>query len=446
MTRHWAPNSWSSFPAQQQPPYPDPQALKETVSQLKGLPPLVSMGEVDHLQTLLSEAATGARFVLQGGDCAEMFKDCNTLTIMRKMKVLLQMSLVISFKARRPVLVLGRLAGQFAKPRSQDFENVKGTKMYSFRGDNVNSDAPDPTARTPNPARLLSGYFHAAATLNFMRALAQGGFSSIESSREWELDWVQESRRRGAFEQTAELIRTACAFFKALDRDSAAHRLEFFASHEGLVLPYEEAMTRVSRGGGPHYNLGGHFLWLGERTRQLEGAHVEYFRGIKNPIGLKLGPSARPEELIEVASRLDPNRSPGRLTVITRLGAPNVAGALPGLVRALQREGHQVVWSCDPMHGNTTSTPFGLKTRDFAQITSELQSTFEVHQAERSQLNAVHLELTGDDVTECTGGVAGVRPEHLPEDYASGCDPRLNYSQSLELAALIGETLHRQPT
>jgi len=434
----WSPSSWRDRPAAQQPDYPDASALDAVCDELRGLPPLVFSGEVDDLRAQLAEAAEGRRFVLHGGDCAERFDDCNSDAVVRKLKILLQMSLVLTYGARRPIVRIGRVAGQYGKPRSQSTEVVGGEEMATFRGDIVNGLEPDASGRRPDPRRLLEAYFRSTATLNFLRALIDGGFADLHHPESWELDFMTGSPAGLSYQRMAERIRDAVSYMESLGgvEQSALKRIEFFTSHEGLLLPYEEAHTRrVVRKPG-HYNLGAHFLWIGDRTRQLEGAHVEYFRGLRNPIGVKVGPSCKPEELVRLVDKL--GAEPGRVTLITRFGRDRVAEHLPALVRAL--EGAPVVWSCDPMHGNTR-TVRGRKTRIFDDIITELDQVFEVHAAEGTHLGGVHFEMTGDNVTECIGGADGIGEADLERRYESGCDPRLNYRQSLEMAFALARRL-----
>lgn len=444
--RPWLVDSWREFPAAQQPEYPDAAALAATLARLRTLPALVAFDEIDRTRRLLAEAATGQRFVLQGGDCAERFADCSSVSIMAKLRILLQMSFIISYGARKPVMLLARLGGQYAKPRSSDDEEVHGARLPVFRGDNVNDLAPTAEARRPDPFRLQLGYFHAAATVNLLRALADAGFGAVSAAEQWQLDWMQGSEAYSEFSEIADRVRDAIDYLEHLGgvrrfMDS----LDCHVSHEGLLLDYEQAMTRFSKWKpGQFYNLGAHFLWIGERTRRLDGAHVEYFRGISNPIGVKVGPSCEPAQLSALVERLDPAGNPGRLTLITRLGRDAAAQKLPALIRAVGGTGRRPLWICDPMHGNTLVAAAGLKTRRFADILSELRTTFEVHRSEGSALNGVHFELTGENVTECTGGAENLGADDLRRQYETACDPRLNYNQGMEMAFLIGRLLQQQ--
>ncbi|MBX7096995.1 MAG: 3-deoxy-7-phosphoheptulonate synthase [Myxococcaceae bacterium] len=430
----WSPASWRAKPALQQPRYGDERQLAQVLERLGRMPPLVAVGEIERLKVELSQAARGERFVLQGGDCAERFDDCTSDSVQRKLKILLQMSLVLTYGARKPVTRIGRLAGQFAKPRSQDTEVVNGVSLPVFRGDNVNALEATAAGRAPDPLRLERGYFISASTLNYVRALVSGGFASLQAAEAWQLDFMPSTSAYQGYRDLAHRIRDAIDYLASLGGQAEVWRkVDFYTSHEGLVLPGEEALTRIDPERRTPYNLSCHFLWLGERTRALDGAHVEYFRGLRNPIGIKLGPKAQGDEVLALLDRLDPEREPGRITLITRMGHQGIAEALPRLIRSVKGAGRTVVWSCDPMHGNTVTVQ-GKKTRDFLQITSELEQAFAIHRAEGSVLGGVHFELTGDNVTECVGGAEGLGPLDLARSYETGCDPRLNYTQSLEMA------------
>jgi 3-deoxy-7-phosphoheptulonate synthase len=438
---NWSPKSWQGLPIQQQPKYADSDRLAEVLGQITCLPPLVHPGEVDALRSKLAAAGRGEAFLLQGGDCAERFMDCAKTPIERKLKILLQMSLVLTWGARLPVVRVGRIAGQFAKPRSKAMEVVDGREVHSYRGDNINGHSVD--KREPDPDRLLRAYHHSAATLNYLRALLDGGFADLQHPEHWDLSFVQQAQSRTAYEDMIGRIHDTLDFMRATGMGDADtwRRVELFTSHEGLLLAVEEAHTEEVA--GRHYNLGAHMLWIGDRTRQLDGAHIEYFRGLENPVGLKVGPSMAPDELVEVIQRLNPGNELGRLTLITRFGADKVDAHLPALIAAVQKADCQVVWSCDPMHGNTTSTAAGIKTRDFGRIVAELEAVFAAHASAGSILGGVHFELTGEDVTECTGGAQGLSDEDLSRSYQTYCDPRLNYAQSLELAFLIAGRLRK---
>ena len=436
----WSPGSWRALPARQQPSYPDASALEGVLERLRVLPPLVSRGEIDRLRVQLAEAAAGKRFILQGGDCAEQFSDCNSLSVMRKLKILLQMSLVITHGARLPVTRIGRIAGQYAKPRSSDTEKVDGKELPVYRGDNVNGASVQ--ERTPDPERLERGYFYSASTLNFIRALLEGGFADLGQPEHWDLDFGSPSGVRNQYSEIAERIRDAIEYLRSLGvLNEGIHGVDFYTSHEALLLHGEEALTRIAPEGDDWYNLGSHFLWIGERTRALTEAHVEYLRGIRNPIGVKLGPGISPQELVALIERLDPEGEPGRLMLITRMGVKRVRDALPPMIRAVKATGRTPVWSCDPMHGNTQVLN-GVKTRDFNDVVTELRTALELHSVEGTALGGVHFELTGENVTECVGGLTGVDSADLTgASYKTGCDPRLNYAQSLEIAFVISRML-----
>jgi 3-deoxy-7-phosphoheptulonate synthase len=437
MASPWNPQSWQTRPAQQQPVYEDPSALEGALDRLRHLPPLVGAGEVERLRSLLADAVAGKRFLLQGGDCAEQFRDCAEGPIADKLRVLLRMSMVLTLAGRCPVVKVGRLAGQYAKPRSSGTETVDGQELPVYRGDLINGLEATPEARRADPQRMLQAYFHSAATLNYVRALIDSGFADLHHPERWAHEGG--THEHPAYQEVLGQVRGTLDFLEALGgaQPGTLDRVEFFTSHEALLLPYEAALTRWVPEHKAHYHLGAAMLWVGERTRDLDGAHLEYLRGLRNPLGVKLGPSADPAELPALLDLLDPHHEAGRLTLITRLGADRVQELLPPLVKAVQATGHPVLWSCDPMHGNGTKTPSGLKTRDFRAILSELTQAFELHRLCGSRLGGVHFELTGEDVTECTGGTQGLTEADLPRAYETGCDPRLNGSQSLEMAFLI---------
>jgi 3-deoxy-7-phosphoheptulonate synthase len=438
---NWTPDSWRARPIQQQPLWPDAGALQTALDEVRALPPLVNHGEVDALRAHLAEAARGKAFLLQGGDCAERFADCTKTAIEAKLKILLQMSLVLTWGARIPVIRVGRMAGQFAKPRSSDTEIIDGTEMPSYRGDNVNAITPDLAARQPDPQRLVKAYHHSAATLNYARALVDGGFADLHHPQHWDLGFVRSQSHRAEYEDMVERIRDAIDFLEStgVHGTGALRTVELFSSHEGLLLDYEEALTE--KVGDRYYNLGAHFLWIGDRTRNLGDAHLEYFRGIENPIGIKVGKQMQPKELVDIINAVEPANRPGRITLISRIGAADVREALPPLIAAVREAGQNVAWSCDPMHGNTTTTDTGLKTRDYDCILKELEAAFELHADGGGQLAGVHFELTGEDVTECTGGPQELSEADLSRSYETYCDPRLNYAQSLELALRIAQRL-----
>jgi 3-deoxy-7-phosphoheptulonate synthase len=440
----WTPHGWRHLPAQQQPSYPDASGLDRVLARLSELPPLVVPEEVDRLRGLLAEAAAGRRFLLQGGDCAEQFRDCTPERIADKLRVLLQMSVVLTHVGRRPIVRVGRIAGQYAKPRSSGTETVRGRELPSYRGDLINGLDATEEARKADPQRMLQAYFHAAATLNHLRALIESGFADLHHPERWELQ--AGAADVPAYRAILAQVRESLDFLEALGgvQRGTLERIDLFTSHEALLLPYEEALTRWvpgSSAGGGYFNLGAHMLWVGERTRQLDGAHIDYLRGLRNPLGVKVGPSASPADLVALLERLDPQQEPGRITVITRFGAGRIAEALPPLLSAVRRAGRTVLWSCDPMHGNGEKAGSGLKTRSFEAILSELRQAFEIHRAEGSFLGGVHIELTGENVTECVGGAEGLSEADLPRAYETGCDPRLNGAQSLELAFLVAEML-----
>jgi 3-deoxy-7-phosphoheptulonate synthase len=426
----------------QQPVYADENEVTGVLRALQSRPPLVSAGEVERLRAELREAAEGRRFVLHGGDCAETFAGCTAVALQSTLEVLLQMSLVLTYATRRPVVRIGRIAGQYAKPRSSPTERVGDRELPSYRGDIINRIEPTEAARRADPARMLDAYHHAAASLNFLRALIEGGFADLHHPERWALQLVQASPRRAAYERTMRAIVDAIELMESIGASSAdaLRRIELHTSHEALLLPFEEAMTRTLPGQGS-YNLSAHCVWIGYRTAQLDGAHVEYVRGLRNPIGIKVGADTDTSALRQLLARIDPEREAGRVTLITRFGAQNVDAGLPRLVRAVQGSGHRVLWSCDPMHGNTVTAPSGRKTRRTDAIFAELERCFAVHAAEGSHLGGVHFEMTGEDVTECLGGSLEVREDDLSRSYETACDPRLNGSQALEMAFRIAELL-----
>lgn len=441
----WTPESWRQRPAAQLPAYDDVPALVEVEERLATSPPLVFAGEIQTLRRQLAEAAAGRAFLLQGGDCAESFADFRESILTDTFRVLLQMAVILTFAAACPVIKVGRMAGQFAKPRSSPTETRHGVTLPSYRGDIINDLDFTAEARRPDPRRQLRAYSQSAATLNLLRALAQGGFADLHRVQQWNLDFLRASPQGARYRDLANRISETLAFMRACGLDAATdpqvRQVQFYTSHEALLLGYEQALTRREPTTGEWYGGSAHFLWIGERTRQLNGAHVEFARGIANPVGLKLGPTADPDTLLRLVDRLNPDDQPGRLTLISRMGADQIAVALPPLIRAIQREGRRVVWSCDPMHGNTRETSTGYKTRPFARILDEVGQFFAIHRAEGSTPGGVHFELTGQDVTECLGGAQAITEQGLADRYHTLCDPRLNASQSLELAFLIAETL-----
>ncbi len=447
----WTPDSWRAKPHAQEIHYPDAKALAESIAQLRALPPLVTSWEIERLKALIADAQAGKRFLLQGGDCAETIDDCRPEIITNKLKILLQMSMVLVYAGKKPVVRVGRFAGQYAKPRSSATETrtVDGREVSlpSYYGDLVNRAGFDLKSRTPDPALLVRGYTHAALTLNFIRALVEGGFADLHHPEYWNVSFFSHAslspQRRAEYERLTQTLGDGLRLMEALGEKSVDDltRAEFFTSHEGLNLEYESAQTRrVPRREG-WYNLSTHMPWIGERTRQLTGAHVEYFRGIANPVGIKVGPKARPDELLAMLDALNPANEPGKIVIITRMGAGKVAAALPPLLTAVRDAGRRVLWVCDPMHGNGITTAGGVKTRSFDAIVAELEETYAAHYACATVFGGVHFELTGEDVTECVGGAAGVTEQTLHLNYASPCDPRLNYQQSLELAFILARCM-----
>ena len=448
MARDWQPHSWRSRPVQQMPNYRDPAALAEVEGRLGTYPPLVFAGEARTLKERLAEVCQGQAFMLQGGDCAEAFADFHADKIRDSLRVLLQMAVVLTFGSGMPVVKLGRIAGQFAKPRSADMEELGGTSLPSYRGDIVNGIEFEPAAREPDPARQLQAYSQAAATLNLLRAFTQGGYASLTRVHQWTLGFLDRSPQGERYRDMAHRITEALEFMQACGVTDLTtpeiNRTTLYTSHEALLLGFEQAMTRVDSTSGRWYDTSAHFLWIGDRTRQLDGAHVEFCRGIANPIGVKAGPSMPVEDLLRLCDALNPENEPGRLTVISRMGHDKVERHLPALVRALQREGRAVVWSCDPMHGNTVKSSSGYKTRPFDRILSEVRSFFAVHKGEGTHAGGIHVEMTGQDVTECTGGAQAITDAGLQDRYHTYCDPRLNAQQSLELAFLMAEALKEE--
>jgi len=436
---NWRPDSWQARPASQQPDYPDRGALDAALDHLRRLPPLVTSWEVNALRAHLADAQEGRCFVLQGGDCAESFDDCRPEIITNRLKVLLQMSLVLVHGLKKPVLRVGRFAGQYAKPRSADTETRGGITLPAYRGDLVNGPDFTPAARTPDPQRLLEGHAKSALTINFVRGLIDGGFADLHHPEYWDLGWVHHSPLAEQYQAIVDAIGHSVRFMETLAGQTVGDftRVDFYTSHEALMLYYEQAQTRqVPRSEG-WYNLSTHFPWIGMRTAAIDGAHVEYCRGIRNPVGVKIGPSTTPDGLLALCEVLNPSNEPGRLTFIHRMGAAEIAHKLPPLVQAVQERGHRVLWISDPMHGNTRSTRSGFKTRRFDDIMAELEQAFRIHKDCGSHLGGVHLELTGEDVTECTGGARDLTDDDLKRAYRSSVDPRLNYEQALEISMKI---------
>jgi 3-deoxy-7-phosphoheptulonate synthase len=447
MTERWSPESWRGKPIQQAPAYPDPQTLERVERQLAGFPPLVFAGEARKLKRALGKVAAGEAFLLQGGDCAESFAEHSADNIRDFFRLFLQMAVVLTFAGSCPVVKVGRVAGQFAKPRSAATEVVDGVELPSYRGDIVNDIEFVAQARTPDPERQVSAYRQSAATLNLIRAFATGGYANLDNAHRWMLGFVKDSPQSSRYREIAERITETLDFMRAIGIDPEVHPemriTDFYTSHEALLLGFEQAMTRVDSTSGDWYATSGHLIWIGDRTRQLDHAHVEYFRGIKNPIGMKCGPSLAPDELLKLIDVLNPDNEPGRLTLICRFGADKAGKHLPQLVQAVKREGRSVVWSCDPMHGNTVKAGNGYKTRPFEAIMQEIRTFFAVHRAEGTHAGGIHLEMTGKNVTECTGGARALTDADLHDRYHTYCDPRLNAEQALEVAfetaALIKE-------
>ncbi|KAJ2848931.1 hypothetical protein IWW36_002991 [Coemansia brasiliensis] len=464
----WTPDSWRSKPIKQDVVYDDPKELDAVVGRVANLPPLVSSPEIDQLRAKLKDVAEGRAFLLQGGDCAESFDYCNPAAIEDKLKILLQMSLVLIWGMRLPIVRIARMAGQYAKPRSSPYETVNGEKILSYRGDNVNSI--DPTQRRPDPQRLLSAYFHSASTINYVRLLLASGFADIHKPEAWDLGHVRNPEIRHEYQSIVNRLTDALGFMGVIGatstQESALNTVDLYTSHEALLLEYEQALTRpmpkpldepeTSGRKRPYepstpprktlapelcdwYNLSAHFIWIGDRTRQLDGAHVEYFRGVKNPVGVKVGPTMEADELVRVLDILDPDFEPGRVTLITRYGAGKIGDFLPAHIRAVQETRHKPVWCCDPCHGNTTTAPSGHKTRSFDAIIGEITASIATHRELGSRLSGVHLELTGEHVTECTGGSQELSHSDLASNYQTFCDPRLNYEQSLDIAFKIAK-------
>ncbi len=443
MSNAWSPESWRAKPIQQQPEYPDAAHLTRVEQTLAGYPPLVFAGEARELRRQFAEVTQGRAFLLQGGDCAESFAEFSAAKIRDTFKVLLQMAIVMTFAAGCPVVKVGRMAGQFAKPRSSGSETIDGVTLPAYRGDIVNGIGFDVASRVPDPERLLQAYHQATASLNLLRAFAQGGFADVHQVHQWNLDFIANSALSEKYHQLANRIDETLAFMRAVGMDSAPQLREvsFFTAHEALLLNYEEAFVRRDSLTGRWYDCSAHMLWIGDRTRQLDGAHIEFMRGIENPIGVKVGPSMDPDELIRLIDTLNPDNDPGRLNLIVRMGADKVEAHFPRLLRKVKEEGRQVLWSSDPMHGNTIKASSGYKTRDFAQILSEVRQFFAVHQAEGTYAGGIHIEMTGQNVTECIGGSRPITEDGLSDRYHTHCDPRMNADQSLELAFMIAETL-----
>ena len=444
MSNKWSPNSWKAKTAKHIPIYKNNNELDEVLAKIKKFPPLVFAGEARLLQKNLAEVAEGKAFLLQGGDCAESFSDFHPDNIRDTFKVILQMSVVLTFGATCPVVKVGRIAGQFAKPRSQDTEVNNNIELESYKGDIINGIEFNDISRTPDPKRLIQAYNQSASTLNLLRAFSQGGFANLHKIHQWNLSFVEDENAE-KFKLISDRIDECLAFMNACGiNDKNVRQLyetNFFTSHEALLLPYEEAMTRVDSINGKWYDVSAHMLWVGDRTRQLDGAHIEFVRGIGNPIGIKVGPSTDLKELLKIIDVINPDNTPGKITLICRMGADKISQKLPEIIKSVNKEGKTVVWTCDPMHGNTIKANSGYKTRPLSNIISEIQQFFQIHRAIGTYPGGVHLEMTGQDVTECMGGLQKITDEDLKNRYHTYCDPRLNASQSLELAFLLAEFL-----
>ena len=445
MSRGWTPSSWRSFPAAQQPDWPDAGAVDLALQQIGSYPPLVFAGEARSLQTALGQVASGNAFLLQAGDCAESFDEFSAVNLREKLRVILQMAVMLTYSMGVPVVKVGRIAGQFAKPRSSPTEKIGDLELPSFRGHMVNDPAPIAELRQPDPTRLVQAYHQAASTLNLLRAFTKGGFADLNRVHAWNNEFVASSPQGLRYEQVAREVDRALAFMRACGIDtettSALNQVDVYTSHEALILGYEEALTRQDSLTGGWYDCSAHMLWIGERTRQLDGAHIEFLRGVGNPIGCKLGPSATVDWVVELCELLNPARIPGRLTLITRMGAEHVEDALRPLIRGVRDSGHPVVWACDPMHGNTFTAPNGRKTRHFEAIVAEITGFVRAHRAEGTWPGGIHIELTGEQVTECLGGAEELNHDDLDTRYETVCDPRLNGRQSLDLAFRVAELI-----
>jgi len=444
--KKWKLNSWKNYPAKHLPKYEDEKELNMVLGKVKKYPPLVFAGETRSLKESLAEVVKGKAFLLQGGDCAESFAEFNPDNIRDTFKAILQMSLVLTHSAALPVIKIGRIAGQFSKPRSSPTEKKDGKELPSYLGDNINGMEFSEKARVPDAKRLFRAYSQSASTLNLIRAFSQGGFSDLRQVHLWNLGFINK-KTKGKYKEIEDKISDALSFMEACginpDTNRRLRTVSFYTSHEALLLPFEEAMTRVDSTTGEYHDTSAHFVWIGDRTRQLDGAHVEFCRGIKNPIGLKCGPSLKPDELIKLCNILNPDNESGRLTLISRFGANKAEEFLPKLIKAVKKEGINVVWSCDPMHGNTIKAASGLKTRPFDNVLKEVKNVFRIHQAEGSYAGGLHVEMTGQDVTECTGGAQKISDSDLSNRYRTHCDPRLNATQALELAFLISEEIKK---
>ena len=444
MKSDWSPNSWRSKPAKHLPVYKDKELLKKSIDKIRAFPPLVFAGEARSLKSKLADVSKGEAFLLQGGDCAESFADFHPDNIKNSFKAILQMAVVLTFGASCPIVKVGRIAGQFAKPRSSDKETIDGVELESYKGDIINGIGFNANERTPDPLRLIQAYNQSASTLNLLRAFSQGGYANLNKIHQWNLNFIEEEKAN-KFSEIADRINECLGFMKAcgINDDNARqiNETEFFTSHEALLLEYEEALTRIDSTSGKWYDVSAHMLWVGDRTRQLEGAHIEFVRGIENPIGIKVGPTSEVDELLKILDFINPDNEAGKITLICRMGADKIDTNLPQIVKKIISEGKNIVWACDPMHGNTIKSNTGYKTRPVNSIFAEIQRFFAIHRSLGSYPGGVHLEMTGSDVTECMGGLQQITDEDLKNRYHTFCDPRLNASQSLEIAFLISEYL-----
>jgi len=448
--KNWKINSWRNYPAKHIPKYPDEKELDRVLGKIKNFPPLVFAGETRHLKEQLSQVVDGKAFLLQGGDCAESFAEFHPDNIRDTFKLILQMSLVLTYSASLPVIKLGRIAGQFSKPRSSPIENIDGVELPSYLGDNINGIEFNEKSRVPDPKRLFKAYSQSASTLNLIRAFSHGGFADLKKVHTWNLGFIKKTPAAKKFKELEDKIADALSFMDACGINSDFNRrlktVNFWTSHEALLLPFEQAMTRVDSTTDEHHATSAHFVWIGDRTRQLDGGHVEFCRGIENPIGIKCGPTLKSEDLINLCNRINPNNEKGKVTLISRFGHDNVGKFLPKLIRAIKKEGLNVIWSCDPMHGNTIKASSGYKTRPFNNVVKEVKNVFACHQSEGSYAGGLHIEMTGQDVTECTGGSQKISDQDLSHRYHTHCDPRLNANQALELAFLISDEIKKNTT
>jgi 3-deoxy-7-phosphoheptulonate synthase len=445
--KNWKVNSWRKYPVKHIPEYPDKKELDQVLNKIKTFPPLVFAGETRHLKQQLADVVDGKAFLLQGGDCAESFAEFHPDNIRDTFKLMLQMSLVLTYSASLPVVKLGRIAGQFSKPRSSPIEVKDGVELPSYLGDNINGIEFNEKARVPDPKRLFKAYSQSAATLNLIRAFSHGGFADLKKVHTWNLGFIKKSPEAKRFKELEDQIANALAFMDACGINSDFNRrlktVNFWTSHEALLLPFEESMTRTDSTTGENHDTSAHFVWIGDRTRQLDGGHVEFCRGIENPIGIKCGPTLKADDLINLCNRINPQNEKGKITLISRFGCDNVSKHLPKLIRAIKKEGLNVIWSCDPCHGNTMQASTGFKTRPFNSVLKEVKNVFACHQSENSYAGGLHIELTGQNVTECTGGAQKISEKDLSSRYHTHCDPRLNANQALELAFLISDEIKK---